>query len=99
MRFTRSATEIVEDAQAVTTFHDNPQFSRWLASLKPRDELIARLALKDDIGDAAALLAWEARVDALIDKLKPDDVELTEILAAADRAYLDLSRAAFQPKA
>lgn len=78
----------------MTAFHDDPQFVRWLASLTPRDELIVRLALKDDVADAASV-EWETKIDALIGKLQPDDVELTEILASAERAYPELLRGTF----
>jgi len=37
----------------MTAFHDDPKFTRLLAALTPRHELIVRLALRDRIRDPA----------------------------------------------
>jgi hypothetical protein len=37
----------------------------WLASLSPRDELVARMAMRDDIGDSGASRKWETRIAEL----------------------------------
>jgi hypothetical protein len=34
----------------------------WLASLSPRDELVARMAMRDDIRDSGASRKWKARI-------------------------------------
>jgi hypothetical protein len=40
----------------------NPKFQRWLRHLPPREELIARMALRDDLRDPSASCVWEARI-------------------------------------
>lgn len=77
----------------MAVFYSDPKFITWLTSLKPRNELIARIALKEDVRDPEIEREWDIRVDALIDSLKPDAVELAEILGAAQRAQLGLERA------
>jgi len=91
LRFTRSATEIVEDAQAVTAFYDDPKFTRWLAALTPRDELIVMLALRDRIRDDPGVgRQWAARIKALEDRMTPDEYE--EALANVSRVARELDR-------
>jgi uncharacterized protein YmfQ (DUF2313 family) len=78
---------------AVTAFYADPKFVAWLADQEPRTELIARMALKTDVSDPTASYDWDARIDTLIEKLKPSDVELVEIMCAAERAYKRLEHA------
>jgi hypothetical protein len=45
-------------------FYRDRKFMFWLASLSPWDEL-ARMAMRDDIGDLGASRKWEARISEL----------------------------------
>lgn len=71
-------------------FYADPKFIAWLAGRAPRDELIVRMALREHIQDPTTALEWEARIDALLDELKPDEIELTELLRAASRAEREI---------
>jgi hypothetical protein len=75
----------------MTEFYEDPKFMAWLAGRKPRDELIVRMALRDHIRDPSTGQEWEARIDALLDELKPDEVELAELLHGADAALREIA--------
>lgn len=73
-----------------TPFHDDTGFVRWLEALKPRDELIVRLALRDRIRDPATGRAWAARIKVLEDAMTVAEYE--EVLANVTRVAGELER-------
>ena len=46
---------------SIRSFYASPKFRRWLRSLAPREELIARMALQD-VRDLGAIREWEVRI-------------------------------------
>lgn len=68
------------------------QFRRWLRSLAPREELIARMALRDAIREPSASRAWEVRIaDLQADLIKTSD-DWAELLAAVERAKTEIEK-------
>jgi hypothetical protein len=53
----------------------------WLASLSPRDELVARMAMRDDIRDAGASRKWETRIAELESDLIHTTDDIIRLLA------------------
>jgi hypothetical protein len=77
----------------MTVFHADPNFKRWLAARSPRQELISRLALKDQIRDPAVARAWATRIEALETELDLDPEAEAELYGAVGRAADELARA------
>jgi hypothetical protein len=73
-------------------FHSDPKFMRWLKSLSPRDELIARIALRDDIRDPVAAKKWEARAVELQLKVVMTEDDWADLLPAVQRAKREIAR-------
>ncbi len=73
-------------------FHSDPKFMRWLKSLSPRDELIARMALRDDIRDPAAAKKWEARAAELQLKVVKTEDDWVDLIPAVQRAKREIAR-------
>jgi hypothetical protein len=61
-------------------FHYSPKFRRWLRSLDPREELIARMALRDDIREPSANREWNARIDQLQREIIKTEADWAELL-------------------
>ena len=78
--------------QTRSTFYTSPKFRRWLRSLTPREELIARMALRDAVREAGASREWEARIAELqMDLIKtPDD--WAELLPAVQREKAEIGK-------
>ncbi len=67
-------------------FYSHTKFTRWLKRLKPRDELVTRMALRDDIRDPGVSLKWEGRIKALERELIRNEDDMAELLRAVARA-------------
>ncbi len=79
------------------TFYTAPKFRRWFKSLEPREELIARMALRDDVRDPAASREWEARIaDLQADLIKSAD-DWAELLPAVQRAKREIAGDNWRP--
>jgi hypothetical protein len=84
-------------AKMVSTrpFHYSPKFRRWLCARTPRDELIARMALSDDIRDPFVSRAWEARIAELqadLIKTADDWVQLLLAVRGAKQTITGIAR-------
>jgi hypothetical protein len=64
------------------SFHASPKFRRWLRSLPPREELIARMALRDEIRDPGASREWNARIEQLQHELIKTEADWADLLPA-----------------
>ncbi len=75
----------------IRSFYASPKFRRWLKSLSAREELIARMALRDAIRDPGTSREWEARIAELQMNLikKPDD--WVELLSAVEQAKREIA--------
>ena len=74
-------------------FYSSPKFRRWLRSMSPREELIARMALRNDVRDAGASREWEVRIAELqADLIKTED-DWAELLPAVQRAKREIEGA------
>ncbi len=71
-------------------FFSDPKFQRWLKRLKPRDELVTRMALRHDIRDPGVSLKWEARIKALERELIKNEDDMAELLRAVVRARKEI---------
>ncbi len=72
-------------------FHYSAKFRRWLAGLSPRDELIARMAVRDDIRDQAAAKKWEARIAELQGQIIKTEADWASLLPAVQRAKREIA--------
>jgi hypothetical protein len=66
-------------------FYRNRKFLFWLANLSPRDELVTRMALRDDVRDSDASRKWEARIAELEWELIHTTDDIVCLLADIDR--------------
>jgi hypothetical protein len=73
-------------------FYSDPKFLQWLKRLKPRDELVARLALRHDIRDPGVSLKWEGRIKKLERELIKKEDDVADLLRAVARHGRRLSR-------
>jgi hypothetical protein len=73
-------------------FHYSPKFRRWLRSLAPREELIARMALRDAIREPGASGEWNARIDQLQHELIKTAEDWADLLPAVQRAKREIAR-------
>jgi hypothetical protein len=73
------------------TLYSAPKFRRWLRSLPPRDELVARMALRDDIRDAGAAREWNARIDQLQRDIIRSEADWADLLPAVQRAKREIA--------
>lgn len=67
----------------MTAFYEDAEFVDSLISQPPRDELILRMALRDEISDPVAIEVWEARIAELEFLLSPTRAEWDGIYLAA----------------
>lgn len=67
-------------------FYSRSMFTRWLKRLKPRDELVTRMALRHDIREPGVSLKWEARTKALERELIKNEDDMVDLLQAVERA-------------
>jgi hypothetical protein len=72
-------------------FYSSPKFRRWLRSLEPREELIARMALRDEIRDPGPSREWNARIDQLQHDLIKTEADWAELLPAVQRAKREIA--------
>jgi hypothetical protein len=56
-----------------SALYASPKSRRWLRTLSPRGELIARMALRDDVREPGASRAWEARISAQADLIRTEE--------------------------
>lgn len=82
----------IKRISAMRHFYTSPKFRRWLKGLEPREELIARMALRDAVREPGASREWEARIAELqMDLIKtPDD--WAELLPAVARAKAEIGK-------
>jgi hypothetical protein len=73
------------------SFYASQKFRRWLRSLPPREELIARMALRDEIRDPGASREWEARIAELQSDLIKSEDDRAELLPAVQRAKREIA--------
>lgn len=72
------------------TLYTTPKFRRWLLSLSPREELIARMALRDDIRDPGTSREWDARIADLQADIIHTAEDWAELLSAVQRAKAEI---------
>jgi hypothetical protein len=75
----------------VPSFYSSPKFRRWLSSLPPREELIARIALREDIREPGVSLAWEARIVELHADLIKTAEDWADLLLAVAQAKQEIA--------
>ncbi len=74
------------------TLYATQKFRRWLRSLSPRQELVARMALREDVRDPGASREWEARIaDLQADLIKSAD-DWAELLPTVERAKREIQK-------
>ncbi len=79
--------------RATHHFYSDPKFLRRLKRLKPRDELVARMALWHDIRDPGVSLKWEARIAALNSELNISTVDaIADLLRDVEQARREIER-------
>jgi hypothetical protein len=74
------------------SFYATPKSRRWLSYLPPREELIARMALREDVHGAGASRAWEARIADLQADLVKSAADWAELLPAVERARREITK-------
>ncbi len=74
-------------------FYSDSKFQRWLKRLKPRDELVARMALRHDIRDPGVSLKWEARIKTLERELVKTEDDWINLLRNVGRARENIALA------
>jgi hypothetical protein len=57
-----------------TRFYRDPKVTTWLAVQESWEELVYRIALKDENRDPAAAVDWNLRITTLRRKARPVDV-------------------------
>jgi hypothetical protein len=77
--------------RAFYSSYSSPKFRRWLRSLEPREELIARMALRDEIRDPGASREWNARIDQLQHDLIKTEADWAELLPTVQRANREIA--------
>lgn len=73
-------------------FYVSPKFTRWLASLKPYDELVVRMALDEQIREPGINREWEKRIAELQLKLIKSPDDWAELLPAVQRAKAEIGK-------
>ncbi len=81
------AAELMDDH-----FYTDPKFMKWLASLAPRNELVVRMALKDEIRNPAASKRWNERMLELQHELIETVDDMAELLRDVERAAEEIKR-------
>jgi hypothetical protein len=67
-------------------FYRYPKFGRWLASLSPRDELVTRMALRDEIRQRGVGRKWDTRIAQLTTELINNSDDIVDLSADVMRA-------------
>ncbi len=75
----------------MANFYASPKFRRWLRSFEPREELVVRMALRDDVREPGASRAWAARIAALQADLIRTADDWAELLPAVERAKREIT--------
>ena len=70
----------------------DPHFTRWLRSLKPRQELVIRYALRAHFPAMRVDRDNTARVDELTETMQVDEDRLTMIIADAGMIAKDIEK-------
>jgi hypothetical protein len=73
------------------SFYTSQKFRSWLRTLSPRDELIARMALRDAIRDPGAGRKWEARIAALQADLIKSEADWADLVPAVQQAKQEIT--------
>lgn len=73
-------------------FYADPKFMKWLASLKPRSELVIHMALKDEVRGPAASKKWNERMFELEHELIQTVNEMADLLRDVRRAGEEIKR-------